>query len=142
MERSDTRITTPTAVAPSICSLIREIRPWTAEEHASLKNLARWSLTHWPTLYRAYVATRSPLAVRGLEIGYDWGKLQASEAIWAEMSANGKHLEAAMGLAGYLLDSIRTHMPELLEEPVVARLATELSGFRTQQSASGSPSNP
>lgn len=126
-------------MCPTTCDKVKEIRTWRPDELKAFRDLAKWCITNWPDLYRVFAQTTRTLAKRGIEVNYDWRRLQAFEESLARTAATGDYGKASMEMATHLVGEIKTYMPELLETPLLVRLTTELSARQTPRSPSESP---
>lgn len=123
-----------TPVCPTTCDKVKEIRTWRPEELKAFRDLAKWCITNWHDLYRLFTQSTRVLAKRGIEINYDWSRLQAFEQSLAQTAATGDFDKASVDMAAHLLGEIKTYMPELMESDLAARVATELSARQTRRS--------
>src|SRR5512133_3644810 len=96
-------------ICPTTCDMVKEIRPWRPEEVKAFRDLAKWCLTNWPTLYRVFAQTTRTLARRGKEINYDWSRLQAFEQELAKTAASGDYEKASMDMASYLVAEVKSY---------------------------------
>lgn len=114
---------------PNTCDRVKAIHKWSQEEKQALRNLAKWSLANWRTLYDAFNALTRELARKGDEINYDWSQLLKFEQELAALSNAGKFTEAAVKFADHLIESTERYLPGCAHPSYLA-LKAELPEIR------------